>query len=182
MKSGLYGPPAAGKDTITSALHELDARYTLYPRLKVGPGRTAGYRMADEATVNALRANDEIVWENHRYDALYVVDRPSLLQGLTTGMPVVHLGQRPAVDAVTAAVSAARWFVVYLWCPRGVAKQRIISRGTGDTDARLRAWDATEPLPDSDLTLNTADVSPRAAAEQIHRHVLADERAAVPQA
>lgn len=44
----------------------------------------------------------------------------------------------------------------------------------------MRAWDDTEPLPDADLSLNTADVSPRAAAERIHRHVLADEPSAVP--
>jgi guanylate kinase len=99
---------------------------------------------------------------------------------LSTGVPVVHLGQRPAVVAVTAAVPGARWCVVYLWCPREVAVQRIIARRTGDTDARLRAWDDTEPLPEADLSLNTADMSARAAAERIHRHVLADEPSALP--
>jgi guanylate kinase len=174
----LYGPPAAGKDSITTALHQLDSRYALYHRLKVGPGRTAGYRMADEATVDALRANGDVVWENRRYDALYVVDRPSLAQRLGNGIPVVHLGQLPAVDAVTEAVPGSRWLVVYVWCPRDVAEERIIARGTGDTAARLAAWDATEPLPDSDLTLNTAQVLPLDAARQIHRHVLAEDQPA----
>ncbi|NYF57885.1 maleylpyruvate isomerase N-terminal domain-containing protein [Micromonospora purpureochromogenes] len=81
--------------------------------------------VSDSEFASTYTANDEIVWENHRYYALYVVDRPSLLQGLTTGVPVVHLGQRPAVDAVTAAVSAARWFVVYLWCPRGLRSSEL---------------------------------------------------------
>jgi predicted PilT family ATPase len=38
MRSGilLYGPPAAGKDTITTALAALDARYAPFRRLKVG--------------------------------------------------------------------------------------------------------------------------------------------------
>ncbi|MFI2662083.1 kinase [Micromonospora carbonacea] len=174
----LYGPPAAGKDSITSALRQLDSRYTLYPRLKAGPGRTTGYRMADEATVDALRANGDVVWENRRYDAVYVVDRPSLAQRLDTGIPVVHLGQRPAVNAVTEAIPGSRWFVVYVWCPRDVAEERIIARGTGDTDARLAAWDATEPLPGSDLMLNTAQVLPLDAARQIDRHVLAEGRPA----
>lgn len=176
----LYGPPAAGKDTITSALHELDHRYTLFPRLKVGPGRTTGYRMTDEATAKALRAGGDVVWENHRYGARYLIDRPSLAQRLATGVPVVHLGQRPAIDAVTAAVPGAQWFVVYVWCPRDVAERRIIARGTGDTAARLAAWDATEPLPDGDLTINTAETSPRDAAHQINRHLLAGDRSAAP--
>ncbi|MGB2567713.1 kinase [Micromonospora citrea] len=177
----LYGPPAAGKDTVTAALHDLDARYTLYQRLKVGPGRTNGYRMTDEAAVAQLRERGEIVWENSRYGARYVVDRPSLAECLSSGVPVVHLGQRPAVGAVTAAVPGSRWCVVSLWCPREVAEQRIIARGTGDTQARLRAWDATEPLPDADLTINTAELSPQLAAERIHRHMLADDRPAVSQ-
>ncbi len=174
----LYGPPASGKDTVTGALHELDARFTLYQRLKVGPGRTTGYRMTDAATLDQLRQRGEVVWENHRYDARYVVDRPSLVQQLSTGVPVVHLGQRAAIAAVTAAVVGACWLVVYLWCPREVAEQRIVSRNTGDTAERLRAWDDTESLAERDLFLNTAEMSPRAAAEVIHRHVLGDARPA----
>ncbi|MGH2941284.1 MAG: hypothetical protein ACRDLN_00705 [Solirubrobacteraceae bacterium] len=38
----LYGPPASGKDTITRALTELDARYVHYLRLKAGSGRSDG--------------------------------------------------------------------------------------------------------------------------------------------
>jgi len=33
----LYGPPAAGKDTVSAALIAVDARYVLFERLKVGP-------------------------------------------------------------------------------------------------------------------------------------------------
>ncbi|MEV6704315.1 kinase [Micromonospora wenchangensis] len=170
----LYGPPAAGKDTVTAALHALDTRYSLFQRLKAGPGRTTGYRMTSEATLDELGRNGDVVWENGRYGARYVVDRPSLIEGLSAGMPVVHLGQRPAVDAVRAAVPDARWCVVYLWCPRDVAVQRIVARRTGDTEARIRAWDDTEPLAESDLTLNTAEVPPQLAAELIHHHALAD--------
>lgn len=167
----LYGPPGAGKDTVTMALHDLDARYTLYPRLKVGQGRTAGYRMTDEAVLEQMRKRGEVVWENYRYGARYVVDRPSLVQRLSIGMPVVHLGQRPAIAAVTAAIPAARWCLVYLWCPRPVAAQRIAFRHTGDTDARLRAWDDTAPLLEADLSFNTVDNSPGAIAQRIHRYV-----------
>ncbi|MEW2444838.1 kinase [Micromonospora marina] len=173
----LYGPPAAGKDTITRALHDLDARYHLFSRLKVGPGRTDGYRMSNDASLEELRRSGDVVWENQRYGSRYVVDRPSLARDLSAGMPVVHLGQREAVAAVTAAIPDARWSVVCLWCPREVAEQRIIARRTGDTKARLHAWDTTEPLSGADLTLNTAELSPVEAAERIHRQVLADEEA-----
>ncbi|WP_435121270.1 kinase [Micromonospora tulbaghiae] len=178
----LYGPPAVGKDTITAALCDLDQRFQLYSRLKVGPGRTSGYRMSDESTLEGLRRSGDVVWENQRYGARYVVDRPSLVTALSAGIPVVHLGQRQAVAAVAAAVAGTRWCSVYLWCPRKAAEQRIIARRTGDTDARLRAWDATEPLFGADLTLNTAELSPQEAAERIHRHVLADDAAEAPQA
>ncbi|SDY44316.1 guanylate kinase [Micromonospora pattaloongensis] len=168
----IYGPPAAGKDTVTAALHELDSRFALYRRLKVGPGRATGYRITDTASLDQLHHRGEVVWENHRYGARYAVDRPSLVEHLSAGVPIVHLGQRAAVAAVTAAVPDADWCVVYLWCPRHVAEQRIISRHTGDTAERLRAWDETEPLLDRDLFLNTAELAPHTAAERIRRHVL----------
>ena len=85
----LYGPPAAGKDTITRALGKLDKRYVLFPRLKAGAGKTAGYRLTTESTVDILRAKNEIVWENRRYGAIYVVDQPSLLQQLADHVPVL---------------------------------------------------------------------------------------------
>lgn len=172
----LYGPPAAGKDTVTTALHELDSGYKLFRRLKAGSGRTSGYRMTDEATLDMLHRRGEVVWENRRYGARYVIDGPSLVQKLHDGIPIVHLGQREAVAAVTRAVPDARWLVVSLWCPRKVAEQRIIARKTGDTTERLSAWDATETLTEADLTLNTDDLTPRLAAERIHRHVMRDER------
>lgn len=88
----LYGPPAAGKNTITKALASLDESYRLYPLLKVGAGRTAGYRMTTLSHVDALRSTGSIVWETCRYDALYVVDRASLATMLEICIPVVHVG------------------------------------------------------------------------------------------
>jgi guanylate kinase len=163
-----YGPPAAGKDTVTGALCQLDQRYTQFQRLKVGPGRTAGYRMTTEQHLQELRAAGEVIWENHRYGATYVVDRPQLLALLDVQVPVVHLGQPEAIEAVKSAVPRARWLVVYLWCPRPVAATRIAARGTGDVEARLQAWDETESI-DADLTLNTGAMSAADAAAEVLR-------------
>jgi guanylate kinase len=169
-----YGPPSAGKDAVTKALTCLDGSYRLYRRLKVGAGRTAGYQMTTLVHVNALRSAGSIVWETRRYNALYVVDRASLTDMLEVCIPVLHLGQVGAVKAViTALPPAMQWVTVWLWCPRDVAAARITERGTGDTVARLRAWDETAPLPDADISINTADVHPADAAATIHHRVQA---------
>lgn len=164
----LYGPPAAGKDTITTTLHRLDPRYVLFPRLKVGRGRTTGYRMTTAEELHALRERGEIIWENHRYGATYAIDRTELLQRLRIHIPVLHAGQPEAVTAITQAVPRARWIRVALWCPRDIAEHRIRARNTGDPEERLHAWDTTPPLPDADLTINTATTPPQTAAEHIH--------------
>lgn len=168
----LYGPPAAGKDTVTEALARLNENYRLYQRLKVGAGRTVGYRMTTLSHVDALQSAGSVVWETRRYDALYVVDRVSLADMLEVCIPVLHLGQVGAVKAVTAALPpATRCVTVWLWCPRDVALGRITARGTGDTAARLRAWDETAPLPGADIWINTAHVHPANAAAIIHSRV-----------
>ncbi|MDP9798763.1 guanylate kinase [Catenuloplanes nepalensis] len=163
----LYGPPASGKDTITHALAELDPTISLFRRLKAGPGRTGTYRMTTEPEISHLRAAGDVIWENSRYDAVYVIDRPGLTDALTIGTPVVHLGQLPAIDALTKATPDTHWTVTYLWCPRDVAEARIVTRATGDTTARLRAWEETEPVPEPDLFLNTAETLPADAAHAI---------------
>lgn len=166
----LYGPPAAGKDTVTTALTKLDESYRLYRRLKVGAGRTDGYRMTTLSHVNALRSVGAVVWETRRYGALYIVDRASLAEMVTVCIPVLHLGQVEAVKAVTGALPT-QWLTVWLWCPRDVAVKRIAKRGTGDAAARLRAWDETQPLPDADVSLNTAEMHPTDAAAEIRSRV-----------
>lgn len=169
----LYGPPAAGKDAVTKALAELGSEYVLYRRLKVGGGRTSGYRMTTLSDIETRRGKDDVIWENWRYDALYVVERTSLTEMLRACNPVLHLGQVEAVKAVTAALPGTQWLVVWLWCPRDVAIERLTKRGVADMAARLRAWDDTEPLPGADISLNTTEGCPAAAAATIHSRILA---------
>jgi guanylate kinase len=162
----LYGPPAAGKSTVGKALSAYCARYTLFERIKVGGGRTEGYRMSTAEQVALLEGADEIIYQNRRYGATYYVDRSGLADILRTGIPVVQLGQREGIDAVVRGFPAERWLVVRLWCSRAIAAKRIAARSTGDDSDRLMAWAATDPIV-GDLAINTDHVLPEAAARRI---------------
>lgn len=168
----LYGPPAAGKDTVTTALTELRSQYRQFARLKVGSGKSAGYRMGTAEQLHELEAAGNVVYANARYGNTYVIDRPGLDAAFVAGVPVVHLGQ---VDGVLALVDGypADWTLVLLWCPREVTAERSARRGDADTTARLAAWDATREDLDAhrntawDLTVDTTAASPKDAARLI---------------
>lgn len=168
----LYGPPASGKDTVTAALTELSARYAQFARLKVGAGKSAGYRMGAAEQLHELEAAGDVVYANARYGSTYAIDRPGLDAAFAVGVPVVHLGQ---VDGIQAVVDdyPADWSVVLLWCPREVTEQRSAGRGDSDTAARLAAWDATREDLDAhsglawDLTVDTTASTPQEAARLI---------------
>ncbi|NUR03771.1 MAG: guanylate kinase [Streptomyces sp.] len=138
----LYGPPASGKDTVTHALNHLSPAYVQFQRLKVGPGRTTGYRMATPAQLDDLRAADLVLYENQRYEATYVVDQPHLADLVSAGtVPVIHLGQIAGIHAVRRY--SLRWITVLLWCSRPTSADRLLNRGATDLDVRLGVWDET---------------------------------------
>lgn len=168
----LYGPPASGKDTITRALAELDARYQLFRRLKVGQGRSSGYQMATSEELARRKAEGRILWENSRYGSTYAIDRPDLLAFLQNNTAVLHLGQSQAIDTVITATSAYLWTVVELWCPQDVAARRIAARGTGDDEQRLTVRAETPHLDMADLRIDTSQMSPEHAAAYIDRKVV----------
>ena len=172
MKQGviLYGAPATGKDTVTAALQAISEQFEHFKRVKCGPGRTAGYRLVDQDELaRILSTPGEAVWVNERYGATYVIDRAHLVDVLSSNrVPVIHLGQPDAIDAVKAATPCAVWLVVELICPRAEGVQRIIARSTGDTDARIAAFDLTPLLIKPDLRINTAATRPERAAEAIN--------------
>ncbi|WP_333774684.1 phosphotransferase-like protein [Streptomyces sp. IBSBF 3136] len=168
----LYGPPASGKDTVTAALSDLNSRYAQFARLKVGTGKTAGYRMGTAEHLRELEAAGDVVYANARYGNTYVIDRPGVDAAFDAGVPVVHLGQ---VDGIRALVDGypADWSVVLLWCPREVTEQRSAERDDRDTAARLAAWDATREDLDAhpgmvwNLTVDTTVSAPQDAARLI---------------
>jgi guanylate kinase len=172
----LYGPPAAGKDTVTTALTELSPRYAQFARLKVGSGKSTGYRMGTAEQLRELEAAGDVVYANIRYGNMYVIDKPGLDAAFAAGVPVVHLGQ---VDGIQALVDGhpAGWSLVLLWCPREATAERSAGRGDSDTTARLAAWDATQedlaahPGLVWDLTVDTTSASPQDAARLIDQLV-----------
>lgn len=172
----LYGPPAAGKDTVTAALTELNSKYAQFARLKVGTGKSAGYRIGTAGHLDELEAAGDVVYANARYGNTYVIDRPGVDAAFAAGMPVVHLGQIDGIRALAGYL--ANWTLVLLWCPREVTAERSTRRGDTDTTARLAAWDATrEDLnahPDLawDLTLDTTTAAPQEAARLIDQLVM----------
>ncbi|MDX3113973.1 phosphotransferase-like protein [Streptomyces scabiei] len=169
----LYGPPAAGKDTITAALAELDEGYVPFTRLKIGAGKTQGYRMGTPEQLAALEARGEVIYRNERYGNVYVVDRPGLDRAMEGGRtPVVHLGQMAGVEQVTA-LFPAHWVRVLVWCAKETTARRSSQRGDPDTAARLAAWDATQadladhPLAHWELRLDSDVTAAREAAQRI---------------
>ncbi|MFG3656853.1 guanylate kinase [Streptomyces sp. NPDC047706] len=169
----LYGPPAAGKDTVTDVLTELGARYVRFARLKIGKGNTKGYRMGTPENLADLEARGDVIYRNERYGNVYVVDRPGLEQAMQGGRtPIVHLGQMAGVEQVTA-LFPAHWVRVLLWCSRETTALRSPQRGDTDTSARLAAWDATQadlaahPQAQWELRVDTDTTAPQEAAKKI---------------
>ncbi|WP_245567605.1 kinase [Nocardia jiangxiensis] len=124
--------------------------------------------MTTHAELDRISARGQAIWVNERYNSRYVIDRPELIRMLDGGqIPVVHVGQPEAVDAIRSAVPEASWTVVELRCSRTTAHGRIEARATGDTAERLDAWDATPALRTADLTIDTERTQPQQAAAVI---------------
>jgi guanylate kinase len=170
----LYGPPAAGKDTITAALQQLDSRYVGFGKLKLADehGDTTRYRLTTEQRLHRLRKQGLVIYENGRYGNRYIVDKPGLDDAFAEDhIPVVHMGQVAGVRALKSY--PATWLPVVLWCPRETTAIRARLRGSPDVEARLTAWDETRQdfarvRPDDfHLRIDTDQVEPHRAAKAI---------------
>ncbi|MFF4567182.1 AAA family ATPase [Streptomyces sp. NPDC001435] len=168
----LYGPPGAGKDTLTAELSRLRPEYVLFQRLKAGPGRTTGYRLTTAQHIEEMAQAGEILYRNSRYDAEYAIDRGAVSALVDAGrLPVLHMGQVAGAHAVS--VFRAHWTRVLLWCPEEVTRQRCQGRGDKDLDARLKVWHETrQDLLDHaaepwSLVIRSDQMSPAQAAQAI---------------
>jgi guanylate kinase len=135
---------------------QLSPEYVPFKRLKVGSGRSNGYRPTTPAEIERLRNRHLIVYENERYGNLYVVDHPAPDALLDRGaIPVVHVGQIEGVRALKRY--PADWLGVLLWCSRQVAEERARARGSKDVADRLAAWDRRGPGSEPPRRLLNAD-------------------------
>lgn len=166
----LYGPPASGKDTVTTALHRLDSKYIQFPRLKSGPGRRQGYRMTTPEQLDALATNGDLIWQNEVYGARYAIDRQGLTDAALDHVPVVHVGQPKAVDAIRHGWRGST-LAVALWCDRSIAAERLRARDPASITERLAVWDATAPLDSADRSINTGKTDPDQTAAIINAQV-----------
>ncbi|MFJ6200220.1 hypothetical protein [Micromonospora sp. NPDC092111] len=126
--------------------------------------------MIREDQVNRLRqAPGAILWENSRYGATYLVDRFGLDDLWRLGrVPVVHLGQVEAIEAVVSGTEAG-WTVAELFARPAVLGKRIQLRSTGDEAERVAAVEQTLRLPAADIRIDTGALSIREAADAIVR-------------
>lgn len=172
----LYGPPASGKDTVTSELEQLDSSYELFRKLKAsdGPLDEGKYRAATVPEFLELVASGGIVYENARYGARYAVDRESLAGTMSRGrIPVVHMGQVAGVTALVDGIYDANWVSVLLLCGREATAVRSAHRGDLDQAERLRLWDETDAdlrraAFQFDLVINTEQIRPDESALRVH--------------
>jgi guanylate kinase len=169
----LYGPPASGKDTITGILLERLGKAAHFYPLKVGTGRTAGYRLVDHQDVDGLHNDGLVLFESERYGNRYVVDRPTLDAMTASGdLPIIHVGRLEGVRAVLQHTPPV-WLSVLVWCSRATAEQRLVDRNRSDVAERLEVWDETaEDLEsrrpaDFHLTVDTDGLSAEKAADEI---------------
>ncbi|WP_069173216.1 guanylate kinase [Streptomyces griseus] len=171
----LYGPPAAGKDTVTAALRTADQRFEPVTKLKQGTGRSAGYRFVTAEELEALRHQGRIVVETRRYGNVYAVDDLSLTEPQRRGrVPVTHIGNVTDMRTLLNRSASLSWLRVLLWVPREECERRSLARGDTDTEKRLAAWDETaRDLRSSDvrdlfdLVIRTDHTDPVTAAKQI---------------
>lgn len=177
----LYGPPAAGKDTVTAALTTLDVRYQLFHKLKAGSGRTAGYRLVTVTELDATSVRGGLLHRSVRYGNEYAVDSREVDAMVACGaVPIVHMGQVCGVEAVRS-YSTIRWCAIALWCSRAVTALRLQHRGSNDLAARLRAWDESvddllsRPDVVFDLAVHTDSCAPARAAALIDATVRVPE-------
>ncbi|MGW2147489.1 hypothetical protein ACWCOT_24525 [Nonomuraea bangladeshensis] len=112
----LYGPPASGKSTVTTALGQLDPRFVLVRKLKAGDCRGTEYDFVTVEELARLRAAGRLLSETRRYGNTYAIDRHQVSGLITAGhVPVVHLGNIADLRRLT---EAGPWMTVLLWIPR----------------------------------------------------------------
>lgn len=171
----LLGGPAVGKDTITESLRGLHLEYRLFRKIKIGSGRSAGYRVQNQDALDGLRDAGLIISEVLRYGNSYVIDSPTLSDMWDRGyIPVVHTAS--VVEAQKLVnLDHPKVSVLFLTCPESDVRSRLTGRGGSNIEERIKVGRELENqiqvLPNNtliDARLTTHDKSPEETARQIH--------------
>lgn len=70
----------------------------------------------------------------------------------------------------TTRYAASAW-ALHTRRSRAVAEARVVARATGDSSARMEAWDETEPIA-ADLSIDTGGITAEVAAGLVHDAVI----------
>ncbi|MER7223241.1 guanylate kinase [Streptomyces rubradiris] len=159
---------------MSAEFSRLRPAFTLFQRLKAGPGRSTSYRLTTAEHIENLARSGELLYRNARYGAEYAIDRGEVSALLAAGrIPVLHMGQVAGARAVE--VFPTHWVKVLLWCPEETTRARCSRRGDKDVDARLKVWHETrqdllnhagEPWS---LVIRTDQVTAAQAAQSIDK-------------
>lgn len=166
----LFGPPAVGKDTITSQITRLDSRFAHFRKIKVGGGRTSGYRILSSGEIADLMTSKQILSRVERYGNQYFVDLPELARIRRVGrIPVVHTTDIRELESLTADGS---WHAWCLWAPLRTVRSRLSSRRDSDRERRLDLFSATlralgRSRPQFDRVVDTSAATPEQIAKAL---------------
>lgn len=166
----LFGPPASGKDTVTQVLSRVHPRFRLFEKLKLGTGRSAGYRMATEEDLRAIQSSGGLLSEVKRYGNSYFIDQKELDRLEHEGfIPVVH-----TADLAEASLISRRrgWVSCCLWVSRREARCRLMERGDVQVEERLALRSQmlrmlTSTMPRFDALLITDQLRPEETARRL---------------
>jgi guanylate kinase len=168
----LHGPPASGKSTVTRELISLKSGFRNFKTIKVTTDSSFGdYEFLTPIEFNRVENENRIVWQIHRYDAIYAIDRLRLADDLLCSVPIVQVGQAGAVGAVVKEFSDTTWVTVDLRCDRQSARARLVARNPREVELRISVWDKTPQLDNCTLVLDTVVLSPSDTAARIATQV-----------
>lgn len=165
----LYGAPASGKHTIAKFLETSGLGYENYPKLKLGHGKVAGYRMITAEQMRQVNQHRLLVQYNERYGNWYAVEKYLIYKMLGQGkVPIFHMGVSAGISEIIN-FAPGQWLKVWLRCSPMEARQRLTTRGEIDVEDRMTVWEIIEkegrqcPIGFFNLEIRTDEVDPAEA-------------------
>lgn len=166
----LLGPPAAGKDTITTLL-EQRSDLRLVRKVKAGSGRAAGYRLVSSETFDGHAERGEMISAVERYGNRYGVLRSDVVAVQQDGhVPVVHTASPDEAKRLVEEGMA----LCLIWCSRSTSSERLNARDQSSVAERLAVWDQLQSeLGDAESLLDIVVDTTNRSADDAARAIIA---------